>query len=162
MPEQARPYKWDEFSGEIQRLENQAKAIEMILAKELEILKLKPNMKVVDAGCGTGPVTRTMAKIISPGLVYGIDFNSHYIDSAKKFAENEGITNIRYELGNVEQMKYEDGFFDISYCRLLLMHVYDPVKVVVEMARVTKQGGIVAVSDHDDGGFMVYPPMSNI
>lgn len=158
MTEKPRPYKWAEFSDEIQRLENQAKGFEGILNKELEILKLTPNMKILDAGCGTGPVTRTMAKLIAPGNAYGMDPIPLYIDSAKKLAENEGIRNTRFELGNIQDMKYEDDFFDLTYCRLVMMHVNDTVKSASEMARVTKKGGIVAVSDMDDGGIMVFPP----
>ena len=157
MSDKPRSYKWAEFTDEIQRLENQAKAIESVLNNELETLKLKPKMKTLDAGCGTGSVTRTMAKIIEPGIAYGIDFNSLYIDAAKKLAENEGIKNIKFELQNVDDLKFDNDFFDLSYCRLVLMHVQNPVKSIEEMIRVTKKGGIVSASDTDDGGLMAFP-----
>jgi cyclopropane fatty-acyl-phospholipid synthase-like methyltransferase len=51
----------------------QAKAFGKIIEKELEVLDLKPNMKVLDAGCGTGAVTRRMALKLSPGEPCGID-----------------------------------------------------------------------------------------
>ncbi|NWG11128.1 methyltransferase domain-containing protein [Candidatus Bathyarchaeota archaeon] len=144
---------------EVVRLEAQAKAFERLLEKEFEIAGLKPGMKVLDAGCGTGAVARRMAAKVSPGEVYGIDIDSLFISEAKKLAANEGVSNVRFEVGDVDDLKYDDSAFDVSYCRLVLMHVKNPVKTVTELKRVTKKGGIVAVSDNDDEGVIVYPEM---
>jgi len=144
---------------EVVRLEAQAQAFGRLLEKEFEIVGLKPGMKVLDAGCGTGAVARRMAAKVSPGEVYGIDIDSLFISEAKKLATNEGIKNIGFELGNVDDLKHYDGTFDVSYCRLVLMHVKNPIKTVTELKRVTKKGGIVAVSDNDDGGVITYPEM---
>lgn len=144
---------------EVVRLEAQAKAFGRLLEKEFEIVGLKPGMKVLDAGCGTGAVARRMAAKVSPGEVYGIDIDSLFISEAKKLATNQGIKNIGFELGDVDYLKQFDGTFDVSYCRLVLMHVKNPMKTVTELKRVTKKGGIVAVSDNDDGGVITYPEM---
>jgi ubiquinone/menaquinone biosynthesis C-methylase UbiE len=40
-----------------------------------------------------------------------------------------------------DDLEFEDGFFDLSYSRLVLMHVRNPVKTVAELKRVTKSGG---------------------
>ena len=139
------------------RLEVQAKAFEKIIEKELQILDLKPNMKVLDAGCGTGAVTRRMALKVFPEEAYGVDVDPLFIDEAKKSASTEGIKNIRFELGNIDDLKYENDTFDLSYCRLVLMHVSSPVKTIAELKRVTKKGGIVAASDMDDGAILLFP-----
>ena len=147
---------------EVARLESQAKALSRILEKEFEILGLKPGMNVLDAGCGTGAVTRKLAVTVSPGKVYGVDMDSLFIDEARKLAASEEIYNASFNLGDVDNLKFDDGTFDVSYCRLVLMHVKNPVKTVAELKRVTKRGGIVAVSDSDDGGVIVYPEMPKI
>ncbi|MGQ9640685.1 MAG: methyltransferase domain-containing protein [Candidatus Bathycorpusculaceae bacterium] len=144
---------------EVMRLEAQAKAFEKVLEKEFEILGLKQGMKVLDAGCGTGAVARKIAVKVSPGEVFGVDIDSLFVNEARKLAENEGLGNVRYDLGDVNDLKYSDGTFDVSYCRLVLMHVKDPVKTVKELKRVTKKEGVVAVSDNDDGGMIVHPEM---
>ncbi|MDH7564093.1 MAG: class I SAM-dependent methyltransferase [Candidatus Bathyarchaeota archaeon] len=128
---------------EVIRLEAQAKAFGKVIEKEFEILGLKQGMKVLDAGCGTGAVARKMAAKVSPGEVYGIDIDSLFISEAKKLATNEGIKNIVFELGDVDDLKQSDGTFDVSYCRLVLMHVKNPVKTVSELKRVTKKGGLL-------------------
>ena len=122
------------------RLEAQGKAFGKIIEKELEVLDLKSNMRVLDAGCGTGAVTRRMAVKLFPGEACGVDVDPVFIDEAKKSASKEGIKNIRFELGNIDNLKYKNGTFDLSFCRLVLMHVSSPVKTIVELKRVSARG----------------------
>lgn len=157
MSDKPREYAYAGKLEEAIRLEAQAKALEKIIEKELEILDLKPNMKVLDAGCGTGTVTRRMALKLFPEEACGVDVDPLFIDEAKKSASREGIKNIRFELGNIDNLKYENGTFDLSFCRLVLMHVSSPVKTITELKRVTKKGGIVAASDVDDGAMLSFP-----
>ena len=147
---------------EVARLETQGKALSRILEHEFEILGLRSGMNVLDAGCGTGAVTRKLAVKISPGKAYGVDIDSLFIDEAKKLAANENIHNASFNMGDIDNLRFDDGTFDVSYCRLVLMHVKNPVKTVTELKRVTKSGGIVAVSDSDDGGVIAYPEMPKI
>jgi ubiquinone/menaquinone biosynthesis C-methylase UbiE len=142
---------------EVVRLEAQAKALEEVLENELRILDLKPNMKVLDAGCGTGAFTRKIASKVFPEQACGVDIDPVFVSEANKLAGNEHIANVRFEIGNIDSLKYESGTFDLSFCRLVLMHVKNPVKTVAELKRVTKKGGIVAASDTDDGGLITFP-----
>jgi ubiquinone/menaquinone biosynthesis C-methylase UbiE len=157
MSNRPRRYDWAELPEEARRLEAQAKALEPITSKELKIMDIHPNMKILDAGCGTGAVTRKIAQLSKQGISIGIDLDPLFIETAKTLAENEGISNILFEQGNIDEISYEDGFFDRAYCRLVLMHVDDPVKTVRELIRVTKKGGLVAISDNDDGIIISYP-----
>jgi len=155
--EKPREYAYSGKLEEAMRLEAQAKALEKIIGKELEIIGLKPNMKVLDAGCGTGTVTRRMASKVLPEKAYGVDFDPVFIDEAKKSAVREGVKNIHFELGNIDNLRFEKGTFDLSYCRLVLMHVNNPVKTISELKRVTKSGGTIGASDVDDGGMLWFP-----
>jgi ubiquinone/menaquinone biosynthesis C-methylase UbiE len=153
------------YAGKLEetaRLEAQSKVMSGLLEKELEILGLKSGLKVLDAGCGTGAVTRRMATKISPAEAQGIDIDPLFIDEARKLAAKEGINNIKFTVGDADNLEFDGGVFDVSYCRLLLMHVKNPVKTVAELKRVTKRGGVVAVSDNDDGGVIVYPELPKI
>jgi ubiquinone/menaquinone biosynthesis C-methylase UbiE len=107
----------------------------------------------------TGAVTRRIASRVFPAETFGIDIDPVFIGKAKKTALDGGAKNIRFELGNIDSLVYDDGFFDLTYCRLVLMHVRNPVKTVAELKRVTKEGGIVASSDNDDGAILIYPPV---
>lgn len=157
MSDKPREYAYSGKLEEAMRLEAQAKALEKIIGKELEIIGLKPNMKVLDAGCGTGAVTRIMASKVFPERAYGIDVDPVFIDMAKKSAAREGVKNVHFELGNIDNLKFEKETFDLSYCRLVLMHVDNPVKTISELKRVTKSGGIIGASDVDDGAMLWFP-----
>ena len=157
MSDKPREYAYSGKLEEAMRLEAQAKALEKIIGKELDILGLKPNMKALDAGCGTGAVTRRIASKVLPEKAYGIDADPLFIDEAKKSASREDIKNVQFELGNIDSLKYEKGTFDLSYCRLVLMHVNNPVKTISELKRVTKKGGIIGASDVDDGAMLSFP-----
>ena len=152
-------YSYGGKPEEVLRLETQGRAYRNLIEKEIDFLGLKPDMRVLDAGCGTGVVTRRIATKISPGEVYGVDMDSLFIKEAKKLAVKEKATNIKYSLGNIDHLEFEDGFFDLSYSRLVLMHVRDPVKTITELRRVTKKAGTIAISDQDDGGIIVYPEL---
>jgi ubiquinone/menaquinone biosynthesis C-methylase UbiE len=149
------------FAGRLEeasRLEAQAKAVGKIIERELEILDLKPNMRVLDAGCGTGAITRRMASKVFPAETFGVDIDSLFIDKAKRAALDEGIKNAHFERGDIDNLRYDGGFFDLAYCSLVLMHVKNPVKTIAELKRVTRKGGIVAASDIDDDTVLIYPP----
>jgi ubiquinone/menaquinone biosynthesis C-methylase UbiE len=156
---QPKQYSYAGKPEEVLRLEAQGRVYGRLLEKEIELLSLKPGMRVLDAGCGTGVVTRRMAIKVSPREVHGVDMDSLFIEEGRKIAAKEGVSNIEFSLGNADNLKFEDGVFDLSYCRLVLMHVKDPVKTVAELKRVTKREGIVAISDQDDGGIIVYPEL---
>ena len=152
-------YSYGGKPEEVLRLEAQGRVYSRLLEKEIGLLSLKSGMRVLDAGCGTGVVTRRMATKVAPGEVNSVDMDSMFIEEARKIAAKEGVSNIKFSLDNADDLKFGDGVFDLSYCRLVLMHVKDPVKTVAELKRVTKSGGIVAISDQDDGGIIVYPEL---
>lgn len=159
MGDKPRRYVSGGDSKEASRLETQAKIMSPLLEKQFEIMGLKPNMKVLDAGCGSGAITRLIARRVFPEEVVGLDIDPLFIEEARKLAESEGIENVRFDIGNIDDLKYDDGSFDLSYCRFVLIHVNDPVKSVSEMKRVTKKGGSVAAAEPDDGNVIFFPPL---
>jgi ubiquinone/menaquinone biosynthesis C-methylase UbiE len=58
-------------------------------------------MRVLDAGCGTGVVTRRVAVKVSPGEVFGVDMDSLFIQEAKELAAKEEASNIKFSVDNV-------------------------------------------------------------
>lgn len=160
MSERESDYTMRSMEEEAKRLELQAAALSDVIDQEIAAMDIKSGMAILDAGCGTGAITRRFAQITKPAVVTAVDFDPLFLDHARSIAADEGIENVSFESGDIDNLQYKDGTFDLSYCRLVLMHVQDPVKTVKELKRVTKKGGIVAISDQDDGTHLAYPFMS--
>ena len=143
---------------EAARLKAQANAMHVMLEEQFKIMSINPSMRILDAGCGSGDITNLFASMVHPTPVVGLDINPSFIEKARINAEIQGIENVRFDVGNIDEMPYSDGEFDLTYCRLVLMHVKDPLKSVLEMKRVTRKGGLVVVDDTDDGPMIIYPP----
>lgn len=120
---------------------------------------IRPGMKCLDLGCGSGEVTLELARMVAPeGTALGIDMDAALVESASREAERQGVSNVTFQAVNVEALE-EENAFDLVYARALLTHLPDPGSVVVSMRNAAKPGGIVAVEDIDLGGHFCYPPM---
>jgi ubiquinone/menaquinone biosynthesis C-methylase UbiE len=80
------PRKYGTSPEEAQRLEAQAESHESLIKRELDIMGLGPNIRILDAGCGTGEVTRKLVQLVTPGEAVGIDMGALFIETAKKLA----------------------------------------------------------------------------
>lgn len=159
MSERESDYTMKHSEEEAMRLELQAIALSEIIDQEFDAMDIKSGMTILDAGCGTGAITRRFAQIVKPAHVTAVDFDPLFLENAKAIATDEGVDNVSFESGDVDNLRYKDEMFDLTYCRLVLMHVQDPVKTVKELKRVTKKGGKVVISDQDDGGVLLNPFM---
>ena len=121
--------------------------------------ELMPGANVLDVGCGPGTITTDIAARVAPGRVVGIDASAVVIARATADAAALGVTNIEFALGDAGALDFADNTFDIVHAHQTLQHVADPVKVLGEMHRVTKPGGVVAARDADYGA-MFWTPAS--
>ena len=145
----------EDFNDFLKKLELQA----LETAEERIPLYLEVGLKdaglILDVGCGSGIVTRDIARL-TKGKVIGIDGSSDMIEVAKNILKNN--KNVELRVNNAETLPFDDNTFDIVTCNLLLMWATDPQKVVNEMARVTKHNGKVLASlEPDYGGKLHWP-----
>jgi len=143
----------EELDDLIKKLDLQA----IETAEERIPLYLKIGIKdanlVLDVGCGPGMVTRDIAHL-TKSKVYAIDNSKYMIKVAKTVLKD--YKNVELREGEASNLPFDDCMFDIVTCNLLLMWAKNPQKVVNEMARVTKTGGIVLASlEPDYGGILV-------
>jgi SAM-dependent methyltransferase len=119
---------------------------------------LRPGLRLLDAGCGPGSITLGFARVITPGEVVGIDIEPAMVEAARQSARKSEVTNARFEAGNAMELPFSDGAFDAVFAHTLLEHVPDPQRVVGELRRVLKPGGVVGVRDGALSGLVIYPP----
>lgn len=106
---------------------------------------------VLDVGCGTGVVARTIARRPAfKGHVTGIDLSPSLIHAAQRLGQTEGLAaKIDFRAGDSQSLKLPDAAFDAVIAHTLISHVDDPQAVIEELARVVKPGGMIGIFDGD-------------
>jgi 2-polyprenyl-6-hydroxyphenyl methylase/3-demethylubiquinone-9 3-methyltransferase len=94
---------------------------------------------VLDLGCAGGFMAEAIARRGS--RVTGIDPAEEAIEAARRHARTEGL-EIGYDVGVGEQLPYADSSFDAVVCVDVLEHVTDLDKVLLEVSRVLRPGGL--------------------
>lgn len=128
----------------------------------LRELRVQPDEKVVDFGCGLGQFTRQIAKSVGQqGDVIGIERDQNQIEQARKLAQNAGeAALVDFRQGDATAAPLDGsewGSFDLAHARFLLEHVPRPERVVAQMARAIRPGGRVFLIDDDHGDFRPWP-----
>jgi ubiquinone/menaquinone biosynthesis C-methylase UbiE len=111
---------------------------------------LRPTDRVADLGCGPGTITADLATLVPNGEVVGIDRAPEIVAAA---AADHDAPNLSFEVGDLYHLGFDDGAFDVVHAHQVLQHLSDPVAALVEMRRVARTGGLVAVRDADYGAF---------
>lgn len=94
---------------------------------------LQKGSKILDLGCGRGEFLKGFMKCDLDG--YGVDQSS----VAKSLCKEAEI--LQSDLGN-EPLPYDDNTFDIIFSKSVLEHFYFPEKLVLEIYRIVKPGGL--------------------
>ena len=101
--------------------------------------------EVLDVGCGTGAVSRVLARCSEVGRVVGIDPSPVFLETARSLAS--GIANLAFTQGDSRALPYADSSFDILIFHTTLSHVPGPEAALKEAFRVLRPSGIMAVFD---------------
>ena len=122
------------------------------LGAVVELVPEDPDARWVEVACGPGLIARAMASRV--GSVVGIDLTPTMIEKARADAADAGVANVRFELGDATALPLPDDSLDGAITRFSLHHIPAPIRVLEEMRRVVKPGGLVVVADHvtDDDG----------
>jgi len=120
--------------------------------------RLEPGLALLDVGCGPGTITVEFADRLAPGRVVGLDASAEVIAKAAEFER----PNLSFVVGDAYELPFGDDTFDIAHAHQTLQHVADPVRMLREMRRVVKPGGIVAARDVDYAGTFWFPQLPGL
>jgi ubiquinone/menaquinone biosynthesis C-methylase UbiE len=144
------------------RLEHRARAEDERSARDeyLGLLRIASGERVLDVGCGSGVVTRDIAKRVAPGgSVVGLDPSPALLDVAREYADEAGVAGlITFQEGDCRSLAFAEASFDVVVAATVLAHVPEAEKALPEMVRVARAGGRVGVFDFDGDGFLIAHP----
>lgn len=115
----------------------------------LDAAHLQPGEVILEVGCGTGVLDRWMVQRgAGANRVVGVDVNRFLLQEAAALARKEGLQHlIEFRQGSAEAIPFPDNTFDVTMSSTVIQRA-NADRMLVEMTRVTKPGGRVAVLGH--------------
>jgi ubiquinone/menaquinone biosynthesis C-methylase UbiE len=112
----------------------------------LALINLQPGERVLDVATGTGIAAFMAADSVGPGgEVVASDISERMVEAVRADAESRGVTNMRFERVDAEDIAFPDASFVAVTCVLGLMYPADPQQAINQIYRVLKPGGRATV-----------------
>ena len=104
-------------------------------------------MRLLDIGCGTGRALRMLATTHPTLRLYGVDLSPFYIKRARQLLAD--VTDLSLATENGEELPFADATFDVVTSVYMFHELPRNARrrVIAEMARVVRPGGLVVIED---------------
>lgn len=120
----------------------------------LNKVSIQPTFSVLEVGCGTGVICSDLLKNHSCHL-FGIDINFQNIEIATRNYPELVLT-----CGDANLLPFPPSVFEVVYCHYFLLWLADPLKVLSEIKRVLRPGGVFLVFAEPDHAARIDSPSS--
>jgi len=124
---------------------SQTHADPAVLQRVVALAKPQPHWNALDIATGTGHTAFALAPHV--GSVIGIDLTEPMLAEAEHLRKKKSAGNITFQIGDVHQLPFEDGIFEIVTCRRAAHHFSDIQRAIAEMRRVLRPGGTIVIDD---------------
>ncbi len=139
---------------ENERLQDQAGTLVEILHADTAY---PPGSTVLEAGCGVGAQTVTLAER-SPGARFtSVDVSPDSLAEAQRRAEHAGLTNVEFRVADIFALPFEAESFDHVFVCFVLEHLSRPVEALAILRRLLRPGGTITVIEGDHGSAYFHP-----
>lgn len=113
-------------------------------------LALKPNMAILDIGCGTGELSFLANSILNNQCnIVGIDINKKAIETATQYCQDNHITNIQFLCMDIDELATLNTAFDAIMARRVLMYLPNPMQTLQKLSVILNTGGVIALQETD-------------
>jgi SAM-dependent methyltransferase len=136
------------------RLQDQADAVADLLHSDTSYPE---GSTVLEAGCGVGAQTTTLARNSPGARITSIDISAASLAEAKAKIEAAGFTNVKFQQADVFALPFARESFDHVFVCFLLEHVSRPVDVLNVLKALLKPGGTITVFEGDHGSTYFHP-----
>ncbi len=130
-------------------------ADEAAYQKKLEITReyFKPDMEVLEIGCGTGSTAIAHAPCV--GHIRATDLSTRMIEIAKDKAKVAGIENVTFEASSIDALDVPDASVDVVMAHSVLHLLEDKEQVIADVHKMLKPGGVFVSSTACIGDMML-------
>ena len=134
----------------VRNLDAQARAI---WPQEVELIRryaLPDDIRILDAGCGTGEGSYRLAELFPHATVLAVDILDQHLELARsRYAK--WAPRLSFEHRSVFDLGVPDHTYDLTVCRHVIHSIPLPEQVLAELARVTRHGGRLHLIPEDYG-----------
>ncbi len=112
---------------------------------------------VLEAGCGVGAQTVTLASNSPRALITSIDMSEASVIEARKAVQAAAINNVTLRQADIFHLPFPPESFDHVFLCFVLEHLAHPVEALRALKHVLKPGGTITVIEGDHGSTYFYP-----
>jgi SAM-dependent methyltransferase len=139
---------------ESQRLTDQATTLaDLLLADTV----YPAGARVLEAGCGTGAQTLTLARQSPGSEIVSIDVSLDSLAEARRAVAAAGCRNVTFLRADLFTAPFAPASFDHVFVCFVLEHLPKPVEALACLRRVLKPGGSITVIEGDHGSTYFHP-----
>ncbi len=136
------------------RLQDQASTLVDLLHSDT---RYPSGSRVLEAGCGVGAQTATLAKNSPEAQITAVDISETSIAEARRKTSAAGIAHVRFEQGDIFNLPYGPDFFDHIFVCFVLEHLSRPVEALHTLKNHLRPGGTITVIEGDHGSVCFHP-----
>lgn len=151
------PYVHGYHRRENDRLQDQAGTLVDLLHSDTSY---PPGSVVLEAGCGVGAQTVTLAQRSPEARFTSIDVSADSIAEAKRATNAAGITNVQFQQADIFALPFAAESFDHVFVCFVLEHLSRPVEALTILNRLLRPGGTMTVIEGDHGSTDFHPDSS--
>jgi SAM-dependent methyltransferase len=139
---------------ENERLQDQAGTLVDLLHSDTAY---PPGSTVLEAGCGVGAQTVTLAQRSPKARFASIDVSADSIAKAKRRVDSAGLSNVEFRQADIFDLPFEAESFDHIFVCFVLEHLSHPVEALAILTGQLRPGGTMTVIEGDHGSAYFYP-----
>jgi ubiquinone/menaquinone biosynthesis C-methylase UbiE len=141
-------------SRENRRLQDQANTLVELLHSDTYY---PAGSRVLEAGCGVGAQTVTLARNSPNASFISIDISGGSITEAKRTLEHADFSNVQFQQADIFNLNFEPESFDHIFVCHVLEHLSRPDNALTILKKLIKVGGTITVIEGDHGSAYFYP-----